>query len=134
VVWLGMGTKRRGQKKPKYRQSLRLLDESIAHWERMTAKPSGREEPTMSQCPLCQAYYEEGCRGCPVFKYTGQPGCAGTPYGKALCAWLDLQGVGSMPALKEERARRRFGWAETAAREICFLEGVRSAEVERSER
>ena len=34
-------------------------------------------------CPLCELYYYIGCKGCPIFKSTGQIYCRNTPHGGA---------------------------------------------------
>jgi len=33
-----------------------------------------------NSCALCELYYDEGCEGCPVSKYTGLSKCQKTPW------------------------------------------------------
>lgn len=67
------------------KRSERLTWESVEHWLSNCNDP---ENATFSSgfCPLCWAYtytyspLGRPCYKCPVFKFTGQPGCRGTPW------------------------------------------------------
>ena len=59
---------------------------SAEHWlenwqDPITARISSED------CPCCQAYYndweDEGCFDCPIFRYTGEHDCHGTPWSEA---------------------------------------------------
>jgi len=58
-------------------KTLEALKGSIAKWEtvRETLKQEG-----VTDCPLCQLFYNNGCKGCPVSKKTRQINCCGTPF------------------------------------------------------
>lgn len=49
---------------------------------------------SVEDCPLCRLYFEDDCRGCPVFEDTGTSACYGTPYEQVTSAVRDykLQG------------------------------------------
>jgi len=54
-----------------------LLLESIEHWEELK-----KEGGDMSQngCPLCQKYFNNGCKWCPVNNFTDGYHCRPTPH------------------------------------------------------
>lgn len=58
----------------------KALEDSIAHWERMTADPKCGEEPYIDCCALCREFFSKGCTGCPVDERSGGMGCLKTPY------------------------------------------------------
>jgi hypothetical protein len=46
-------------------------------------------------CGFCQKYFEAHCVGCPIFDYTGQSSCRGTPFDaldneRDFTHWLEL--------------------------------------------
>lgn len=54
------------------------LVKSIKKWEKIVA---GRgKDHGVWNCALCQVYYNDGCRGCPVFEKTERTCCENTPY------------------------------------------------------
>lgn len=54
-----------------------LLEEEIQRCQKIILG----EEVDMGKanCPLCKEF-EHHCKGCPVYRKTGQAGCVGTPY------------------------------------------------------
>ena len=47
------------------KKTLKALEESIAHWERMQDDPDCGAEPSGTDCPLCARFGgEERCYGC----------------------------------------------------------------------
>lgn len=65
-------------------RTLTALKASIEHWRRLeTGQRKPEEAIGSSHCPLCYEFnsdIDEMCVGCPVFAYTGEPLCYGTPY------------------------------------------------------
>lgn len=66
---------------------IHALRESIRHWQRL-AKGSN-EGSGCKDCALCQlfkAYYNpdrkeaDDCKGCPIWEFTGQLSCKGSPW------------------------------------------------------
>lgn len=90
------------------RQTLKRIELSIRHWERI-CKKSKRDEPSPEQCALCVSFSAGGCLCCPVAKMVGHTRCYETPYRYA--------------AIELDRARKT-----TAARrkELAFLRKVRT--------
>lgn len=74
---------------PKYNsQTLRALDDAIAHWKRLsTNSQTPGEAPDWQNCALCRRFIDFGCEGCPVRDATKQTGCRGTPYRYAMAEW-----------------------------------------------
>lgn len=74
---------------PEYNaQTLRALDDSIAHWKRLSTNSQiGDECPDASNCALCKRHLHEGCVDCPIFDATGRDTCRGTPYRYAAVTW-----------------------------------------------
>lgn len=74
-----------------------LLEDSIAHWERMaTGKANKGEGPVWHQCALCKTHLSNKCVGCPVFKKTKELFCEGTPYEEAFDVYMqDQEGINS---------------------------------------
>ena len=61
--------------------TLRALDESIAHWERLAFGPRRPGESIEAgECALCALFFAEVCYGCPVRERTGLRYCSGSPY------------------------------------------------------
>lgn len=56
---------------------------SIAKWEAIVAGTGEDDGP--DNCPLCQTFWLDFCRGCPVRGRTGHSFCGGSPYDQ----WLD---------------------------------------------
>lgn len=95
-------------------EQLRLLDESIAHHERLKACTTedeyNNEGWNATACALCQRYASrvpsaQICVGCPIYQHTGQDGCRGTPYhdlSRALDTFVMFHGAGPInPALHD---------------------------------
>lgn len=60
------------------KKTLRALKGSIRKWEEIVA---GEEvDDGVDNCPLCQLFYWEDCKGCPVKETTGKECCVGSPY------------------------------------------------------
>lgn len=73
--------------------TLKALNESIAHWERMASGDRlPGERVGHKHCALCRLFqpgYDTGepdCWGCPVERKTGKQYCEGTPYQNVLRA------------------------------------------------
>lgn len=68
-------------------ETLKALDESIDHWERL-ATGNRREDEDMTEhdCALCGLFFPS-CRGCPVSEKTGAGGCYGSPFRDAIKAF-----------------------------------------------
>ncbi|MDO6966935.1 hypothetical protein [Rhizobium alvei] len=62
-------------------RTLEALKASIANWER-NAKVEKMEDAKLGviNCPLCNMFWLDDCKGCPVAKNTGTRLCAKTPY------------------------------------------------------
>ena len=58
----------------------RALQESIRKWEQILNE--GGEEKGVNNCPLCELFSDESCRGCPVSLSAREWSCNGTPYEK----------------------------------------------------
>ena len=60
----------------------------------------------VNTCPLCAKYFKEdnkdSCKGCPIYKKTGQSGCEGTPYGDEIVEADTVEEY--IPALQHEIA------------------------------
>lgn len=99
-------------------ESIRLLDESIAHWVRMREDRKCGEKPTGRYCALCERYYRgrPKCTGCPIANYAESYLCRGTPYEEAPDAFDDGN---------DEK------WRAAADAEIEFLREVRDSLVKR---
>lgn len=57
--------------------TLTALRGSIAKWRAIVDGTGG--DDGSDNCPLCLVF-PLSCRGCPVMKKTGRPGCQATPY------------------------------------------------------
>ena len=107
--------------------SLTALRGSIKHWEENLAAKEPKEASTRAQdCPLCQIFLlapkdysrprvVSQCEyGCPVWEFTGETGCQGTPYEKAddtLCDWRNGEATID-------------DWREAAKAELDFLKSL----------
>lgn len=65
--------------------TLRALEESIAHWTRLSTGTQTQGETIFTaHCALCQLFNAEAaenpCSGCPVMQRTGEPQCLSTPW------------------------------------------------------
>lgn len=75
--------------------TLKALEQSIEHWERLAnGKFADNETPTADHCALCKLFFEnreeeDRCKGCPVYNRTGFTSCFETPYGDAYNAFDD---------------------------------------------
>lgn len=91
--------------------TLTALLASIAKWE-ANAKVSSfsKAEIFNDTCALCDLFYDEGCRGCPVAEETGNPCCEGSPWSVVLRIW---------ESCLEEMDLESF--REASAKEAAFL-------------
>ena len=92
-----------------------LVQQCVAHWERMRDNPFGEEAPFASECSCC-CYYE-GCTECPIARYVGLRFCQQTPFNRAYAIWVEMQ---NNPDLKSE-------WQAAAQEEIDFLRRVEAS-------
>lgn len=69
------------------------LDASIEHWKDICLVAStGEVYLGADDCALCQVFNLMGtCKGCPVARAAGVPGCRNTPYPHARNAWTNWQ-------------------------------------------
>jgi hypothetical protein len=75
--------------KDKLRKDIRLLGESIKHWEEDIR--DGLRKANASNCPLCEEYPGFICVGCPIREETGLIHCGLTPYGDWKRAYKDFK-------------------------------------------
>lgn len=80
---------------------LAALDGSIQKWVGIVDGTMADQGP--DNCPLCQMFWYDACRGCPVAEDTMELQCGGTPYDE----WTELRdklkhniGVADTPELK----------------------------------
>ncbi len=59
------------------------LDGSIAKWEAIVAGTG--VDDGWTNCPLCEEFFMNDCRDCPVMERTGKNSCHGSPYEQ----WVD---------------------------------------------
>ena len=59
-------------------KTLKALKGSIRKWEGILCGEI--EDGGSDNCPLCQLFIENVCRGCPVYAKTKKMGCHWTPY------------------------------------------------------
>ena len=85
---------------------------SIEKWEKIV-NGTGRDTGPQN-CPLCRAYWVNGCQACPVKKHTGEDGCNDTPFDAWSFAHHDFDDVickdlieKGQPYYKERRALAR---------------------------
>jgi len=100
---------------------LEAINGNIKKWKNIK-RGKGADEGI--DCPLCQLFFTNDCRGCPIYEQGGFPYCVATPWAK----WSDHQriyhdrmageGVGPLKILCSK-------CRSLAAEEIKFLKGVR---------
>ena len=75
-------------------KDIKLLEESIEHWERMRRAPIAcykrGENTTDRSCPLCREYFDDKCYGCPIRDDVDASKCRATPYGSAAASFDNL--------------------------------------------
>ena len=87
-------------------KTLEALQGSIAKWYEIE-KGSGQDLGFLN-CPLCQLFVKDCCRGCPVRESTGTPFCIGSPY----TAFAELM----------REAWRRDGGVEPTSIDECSMD------------
>ena len=104
-------------------ETLEALKASIAKWERNAeaTTPNDYHIGTTS-CALCRLYHprhggHRDCAGCPVAIHTGFSGCSGTPYDKAMGAFLHWD-------TDEASAAKRGTALKLANAEVAFLKSL----------
>lgn len=112
-------------------ETLKALQDSIAHWKRMLGFESHsdfsykKENPYAEDCPLCKRFatYTECKRDddedCPVSMNAGEYFCRNTPWMKASDAFEEVQ-----ESPKEHFDFRVKVWRTEARKEIEFLESL----------
>lgn len=71
----------------KLEKDIKLVQECIAHWDRVI---QGVDRPNAQSCSLCREYLnadEGSCKKCPICEETGRTGCHRTPYHEALAEY-----------------------------------------------
>lgn len=68
------------------KKDVELLKGSIGKWLKIKQSVKAVDVGA-DNCSLCVKYFEKECEGCPIYEYTGEEGCADTPYDK----WHDHQ-------------------------------------------
>ena len=112
-----------------HKENIKALDESIAHWRRLRDfKQKDGEKPDYDWCACCKLddlrseaspdYFPSVCLSCPVYDFTDEEACNGTPIRDASDAWRR-----SMEAGDVKSADRELMHAE-----VSFLVKVRRAE------
>jgi len=107
----------------KQETDIRLLKESIAHWERMRdqEEPDVEERPSSKHCSLCEEYFDQEvsgtamCSMCPISAHVSSKLCRHTPFtaaGSSYTTWSAL-GITMRPQ-----------WRYKAQKEIDFLNEV----------
>ena len=98
-------------------QTLEALKASIAKWERNAEAKTPNEYLTSDiDCPLCNLFIRDGCKGCPVFERTGELFCRDTPYRTAGPAWFDWTDL--------ETSEHRDRAHAAACDEVAFLKSL----------
>jgi hypothetical protein len=103
------------------KKAIKALKQSIAHWRRLATNKIKFEETVGShECALCLAFNttekkakKARCYGCPVFEYTHEQFCEGTPFeaaAKAFEFWRENN--------------QREGFLKKARAELAFLESL----------
>lgn len=65
-------------------ETLKALQESIAHWERLsTGNTKQGEGIGYNHCALCELFWDNNCKDCPIYEHTKFMSCARTPYVEA---------------------------------------------------
>ena len=106
--------------------TLKALNASIAHWERLAKNgPSEKEHADSISCALCRRFNpfhaKHPCQKalgerCPVFKRTGEPNCGETPFDTA-AELTDFKGL-LVPGVTLAE------WRAAARRELAFLRSL----------
>lgn len=109
---------------PEIVEASEALEASIAHWQRNLAaeKPSD-VRLGVRNCALCDVFYSNLCKGCPVAAKTGQVWCSGSPYEGASGAhdlWEDAD-----PDTEDDA---KLAWRAAAQAELDFLISLRPGE------
>ena len=82
--------------------------DAIQKWDRNASCQDAAEAKTgYLTCPLCNLYYDRGCKGCPVASETGQPLCRGTSYLEAAAA-KDMVVQGLAPIASFQKPAREY--------------------------
>lgn len=106
-------------------ETLKALQASIKHWERMRDGKNYHDEvPDSKNCNLCIRFAKNGCclgeELCPVHQKTGAPSCANTPYHDAHTEWY----------FRTDKHRLSPEWRKCAQAEIDFLTSLLPKESE----
>lgn len=97
------------------------LEGSIRKWEDIV-NGTGVDEG-FRNCPLCSLFYNNHCRGCPVYKFVQRPRCAGTPYNEF--SYISSRRTRyAAPLSPEEPDYNRL--LNAAKAELEFLKGLRT--------
>jgi hypothetical protein len=91
------------------KKTLTALQGAIKKWESI-ARGEGLDQG-IENCPLCQLYFDDICRGCPINNKTGTS-CDGTPYE----AWCDIAGIDNTADTPERK--------KAALAEVRFLKSL----------
>lgn len=86
-------------------RTLEALRGSIAKWEGIVAGTVRNEGS--SNCPLCQLYINDNCKGCPVFREARIGACRDTPF-EVYIVEAVVNGRRSPSALKAAQAEVDF--------------------------
>lgn len=87
---------------------------SIAKWEAIVAGHG--EDKGVDNCALCQMFWHDRCKGCPVAAKTGEIHCVGSPYD----AWGGENGEEYTP-LNDADEEDREDFKKLAQAELDFL-------------
>lgn len=110
------------------KQTLDALIASAEKWERNAlAKVPSDAGVYASSCKLCTLFLHSECDGCPVKLFSGEPGCANTPWDAASVAfnaWRLLHPIATDRHKRDVRDRFR----RAADAEAKFLRSLIPAE------
>ena len=102
--------------------SMEALEKSIKKWRKIVRTREGVDDG-VNNCALCEEYYEQRCKGCPVRIKTGMGFCNLSPYDD----WVDHMNedhyIKAMP-WRRQRYCRKCG--ELARKELAFLISLRT--------
>lgn len=97
-------------------EDLLALDKSIKKWEDIYDNDG--EDKGVDNCALCEIYYNNKCKSCPVYVYTGKASCKASPYQD----WVDLWWKNMAKNLKYYPSIKSFGEYSKEAELICKKE------------
>lgn len=102
----------------------KALEASIARWEKIATGElySGG----ITTCALCDLFWADACKGCPVRERGGAPYCEGTPYESFLETWRAYCTANGLSDLQSSHARAKTPeLVKLAKAQVNFLKSLR---------